>query len=163
MPNEEIPPDDSTLLLTIVIFIIPMLLLIVPASALFETDIVIQQKQPASSSGSGMNQTINLTANMTANMTAGLAATIVVNETFTGAPGSAAVVNNIGIPSAAIFDFFIPEGLPGTGSSDGWNITYFLNDASRPLTGEKIKRDVDNDLLSLYGGNSIAGGRKSVV
>jgi hypothetical protein len=54
-----------------------------------------------------------------ANMTAGpqgpqgdpgTAATIDVNYTFTGAPGTSALVTNIGTTSAALLDFIIPSG-----------------------------------------------------
>ena len=38
------------------------------------------------------------------------------------------------------------------------NDSYYLRDNSLPLTSEKVKRNVDNDLLSLYGGDAIAGG-----
>jgi hypothetical protein len=44
-----------------------------------------------------------------------------------------------------------------------WNLSYYLRDNSRTLTSEKVKRDVDNDLLSLYGGNAIAGGTGGVL
>lgn len=38
------------------------------------------------------------------------------------------------------------------------NNSYYLRDNSLPLTSEKVKRDVDNDLLTIYGGDAIAGG-----
>jgi hypothetical protein len=45
----------------------------------------------------------------------------------------------------------------------GWNESYFLRDASRTITSEKVRRNVDNDLLTLYGGNSIAGGTGGII
>jgi len=51
----------------------------------------------------------------------GSAATVTVGNTTTGAPGSNAEVKNVGTSSAAVFDFTIPRGNPGTGdvSSSG--------------------------------------------
>jgi len=47
---------------------------------------------------------------------AGAAATATAGTTTTLPPGSPATVTNVGTTSAAIFDFAIPQGLPGTGS-----------------------------------------------
>lgn len=47
---------------------------------------------------------------------AGPSASIAVGTTTTLPPGSAATVTNVGNSSAAIFNFAIPEGAPGTGS-----------------------------------------------
>ena len=44
-----------------------------------------------------------------------------------------------------------------------WNASYYLRDNSRTLTAEKMRRDVDNDLFSLYGGNAIAGGTGGIL
>jgi hypothetical protein len=87
-----------------------------------------------------MNQTVNMTsgpqgpqgeqgipgaANMTMNMTAGEAATIDVNYTFTGAPGTDASVVNIGTTQDALLDFTIPEGVNGTsGEGSSYNSSY---------------------------------------
>jgi hypothetical protein len=49
----------------------------------------------------------------------GAAATIAVGATVTGAPGSAATVNNSGSSSAATFDFSIPAGVQGVQGSTG--------------------------------------------
>ena len=49
----------------------------------------------------------------------GSAATIGVGSTTTVAPGSAAVVSNVGNSNAAIFDFYIPRGSDGTDGVDG--------------------------------------------
>lgn len=47
----------------------------------------------------------------------GAAATIAVGAVTTGAPGSDATVTNVGTSSEAVFDFSIPEGEPGAGST----------------------------------------------
>ena len=40
----------------------------------------------------------------------------------------------------------------------GWNNSYFLNDASRPITSyNPIRRDVDNSILQLVGGTNVSG------
>ena len=49
--------------------------------------------------------------------------TIDVNYTFTGAPGTAATVTNIGNATVALLDFFIPEGVNGTPGIQGINGT----------------------------------------
>ena len=54
---------------------------------------------------------------------AGTAATIAVGTVTTGAPGSSATVTNVGTSSAAVFDFSIPEGQPGSGGGGGGGIT----------------------------------------
>jgi hypothetical protein len=46
----------------------------------------------------------------------GPAGTIQIGTVTTGPPGSAAVVKNVGTPSAAVLDFVIPQGPPGIGS-----------------------------------------------
>ena len=46
--------------------------------------------------------------------TNGTAATVTVGTTTTGAPGTQASVTNVGTQSAAILNFVIPEGQPGT-------------------------------------------------
>jgi hypothetical protein len=43
----------------------------------------------------------------------GNAATIAIGTTTTGAAGSSAQVVNVGSSSAAIFNFIIPQGIPG--------------------------------------------------
>lgn len=48
----------------------------------------------------------------------GDAATITVGTVTTGAPGTDAIVTNVGTSSAAIFDITIPRGDPGEGSGD---------------------------------------------
>jgi hypothetical protein len=48
----------------------------------------------------------------------GPAATVNAGTTSTLTPGSNATVTNVGTTSAAIFNFGIPQGLPGTGSGD---------------------------------------------
>ena len=48
----------------------------------------------------------------------GAAATIAVGTVTTGAPGSSAIITNVGTTSAAVFDFTIPRGAAGTGSGD---------------------------------------------
>ena len=69
---------------------------------------------------------INLTANMTAGP-AGSAATIGVNYTFTVASGTPASVTNIGSSAAALFNFFIPQGIQGlTGPAGPMNQTINL-------------------------------------
>ena len=49
----------------------------------------------------------------------GTAATIAVGTVTTGAPGTSATVVNSGTSSAAVFDFTIPRGDPGSGSGTG--------------------------------------------
>lgn len=49
---------------------------------------------------------------------AGAAATIAVGNTVTLAPGTSATVTQRGTPAAAIFDFGIPQGQPGTPAED---------------------------------------------
>lgn len=48
----------------------------------------------------------------------GTAATVSVGTVTTGAPGSSAVVTNVGTSSAAVFNFTIPAGQNGTGTGD---------------------------------------------
>lgn len=55
------------------------------------------------------------------NGTNGTSATITVGSTTTLAPGNSAVVVNSGTPNAAILNFGIPEGLPGTNGTNGTN------------------------------------------
>jgi hypothetical protein len=52
----------------------------------------------------------------------GTAATIAVGTVTTGAPGSSATVTNVGTSSAAVFDFSIPEGEPGTATIDRYDV-----------------------------------------
>ena len=105
-----------------------------------------------------MNQTANMTAgpagtpgimNQTANMTAGIAATITINATFTGAPGTNATVNNTGTSAAAVFDFTIPQGImnqtanltagvPGAPGGTGGVILFFNHSASDIATYEGL-------------------------
>ncbi len=49
----------------------------------------------------------------------GAAATVQVGTVTTGLPGTQATVNNSGTSSAAILDFSIPQGAPGSGSGGG--------------------------------------------
>lgn len=97
-----------------------------------------------------------------------ITATIDVNWTFTGAPGTAANVTNIGNNTVAELDFTVPQGANGAtgpagpmgpaGTTDtSWNFSYFLRDTTRPLTGNAVYRDVTNSLLTLYGGTTAAG------
>ena len=87
--------------------------------------------------------------NLTANMTPGTAATIAINATFTGAPGTNATVNNTGTSAAASFDFTIPAGLmnqtenqtpgsPGAPGGTGGIILYFNHSASDIATYEGL-------------------------
>ncbi len=78
--------------------------------------------------------------------------TIDVNYTFTGAPGTAATVTNIGNATDALLDFTIPSGITGSNFDASWNISYYLRDTSRSLTGGYIARDVNDETLSVYGG-----------
>ena len=55
------------------------------------------------------------------NGTDGAAATIAVNYTFTGAPGTSALVSNVGTSAAAKFDFTIPTGATGLAGANGTN------------------------------------------
>ena len=48
----------------------------------------------------------------------GAAATIAVGTVTTGAPGSSAIITNVGTTSAAVFDFTIPRGDAGVGSGN---------------------------------------------
>lgn len=52
----------------------------------------------------------------------GTAATITVGTVTTGAPASPAVVTNVGTSAAAIFNFTIPQGSPGTGNMSSTGI-----------------------------------------
>jgi hypothetical protein len=65
--------------------------------------------------------------------TNGSAATIAVNWTFTGAPGTLALVSNVGTTSNALLDFTIPEGQPGALGGDSTQFL-FIN-GSRAMTG----------------------------
>ena len=47
----------------------------------------------------------------------GTAATIAVGTVTTGAPGSSVAITNVGSSSAAVFNFTIPRGDPGTGTT----------------------------------------------
>ena len=48
----------------------------------------------------------------------GEAATVTVGSVTTGAPGTQAVVTNVGTQGAAVLDFVIPRGADGTGAGD---------------------------------------------
>lgn len=50
---------------------------------------------------------------------AGAAATVAVGTVTTGAAGSQAAVENVGTSSAAVFNFTIPQGQPGTPGASG--------------------------------------------
>ena len=68
--------------------------------------------------------TTNITTNIinsTVNGTGpqGPAGTIVINSTFTGLPGTEAVVTNIGTSYAAILNFIIPQGATGSQGVNG--------------------------------------------
>ena len=56
----------------------------------------------------------------------GLAATITVGTTTTGTPGTPATVSNSGTTNAAIFDFVIPQGVPGQDGEDGQDGTSII-------------------------------------
>jgi hypothetical protein len=68
--------------------------------------------------------------------------TILINSTFTGLPGTAANVTNIGNATAALFDFTIPQGDTGaTGSAGGagGQILYFKHaNSTDPITYESL-------------------------
>lgn len=49
----------------------------------------------------------------------GTAASVTIGAVTTGAPGSAAIVTNSGSPSAAIFNFTVPAGQPGSNGGTG--------------------------------------------
>jgi hypothetical protein len=78
--------------------------------------------------------------------------TIDVNYTFTGAPGTSALVTNVGNATDALLDFTIPGGMNGSNLDTSWNLSYYLRDTSRSLTGGFIKRDANDDYLSIVGG-----------
>ena len=59
--------------------------------------------------------------------TNGTAATIAIGSVTTGAPGSNAVVTNVGTSNAAVFNFTIPQGLPGASGTNGAPGTPGLN------------------------------------
>jgi hypothetical protein len=78
--------------------------------------------------------------------------TIDVNYTFTSAPGTDALVINVGNATDALLDFTIPSGTNGSNLDTSWNLSYYLRDTSRSLTGMNIHRDINNDVLSIVGG-----------
>ncbi len=80
------------------------------------------------------------------------ASTIDVNYTFTGVPGTGASVVNIGNTTDALLDFTIPAGMNGSNFDTSWNVSYYLRDTSRSLTGGYVTRDVNDETLSIYGG-----------
>jgi Collagen triple helix repeat (20 copies) len=53
------------------------------------------------------------------NGTNGISATITVTNVITGAAGSSATATNLGTATAAVLQFSIPQGLPGTNGADG--------------------------------------------
>jgi len=97
----------------------------------------------AGGGGVGGNITYNITYYGTMNQTPNMTA---------GPPGA----NGLDNMTAG------PPGPPGT-TDMSWNASYYLRDNSRTLTSEKMKRDVDNDLLTIYGGNTIAGGNGGII
>jgi hypothetical protein len=66
--------------------------------------------------------------------TNGTAATIAVNWTFTGAPGTMALVSNVGTSSNALLDFTIPQGQSGAVGGDTSQFL-FIN-GTRAMTGD---------------------------
>ena len=86
------------------------------------------------------------------NCSNGTAATVNINYTFTGLPGTNAGVSNIGTASNALLDFTIPQGSTGPigptgpmnqtpnmtaggGLDTSWNLSYPLLSGTRTLTG----------------------------
>ena len=129
--------------ISVLLFCIVFCILIAPVSAEQYCAFINITQGPQGIQGTqGIPGLNNLTPNMTAgqpgtpglnNMTAGPkgdtgdagnAATIMVNKTFTGDPGTNAIITNIGSSSAANFDFTIPIGATGsTGSTGAMNQT----------------------------------------
>lgn len=70
----------------------------------------------------GDQGTTGATGTAGATGSAGAAATVTVGAVTTGAAGSSVIVHNSGTSSAAVLDFTIPQGLPGSGSSGGATI-----------------------------------------
>ena len=67
----------------------------------------------------GSQGPIGLTGPTGATGPSGTAATISVGTVTTGAPGSSVVITNGGSSSAAVFNFTIPKGDPGTNGTNG--------------------------------------------
>jgi len=78
---------------------------------------------------------------------AGTAATIAVGSVTTGAAGSIASVSNVGVPSAAIFNFVIPQGATGAqGPSGSGSSTFNYRGTFSSKTGYN-----PNDVVSYEG------------
>jgi hypothetical protein len=125
-----------------------------------------------------MNMTANMTAgpqgipgidNLTANMTAGPQGPsgpsggsgpagpneIDANVTMTNISGLIKGDGAYVFPAVADVDYSTPSTVQSMiASSDAWNLSYYLNDTSRALTGGFIHRDVGDQYLSISGGNA---------
>lgn len=75
----------------------------------------------------------------------GDAATIVIVDTLTGAPGSKALVENLGDKQNARLRFTIPAGMPGEGGTADIDATLTLEGkaADAKATGDALKKKVD--------------------
>lgn len=87
--------------------------LIIPASAITPEELKYSCLGPSYSNTTIINSTINGTGPQ------GPAGTITINATFTGDPGTDALVTNIGTSYAAVLNFIIPKGDTGAQGVNG--------------------------------------------
>jgi hypothetical protein len=65
----------------------------------------------------------------------GTPATITLGSVTTGAPGTPVDITNSGTTSAAIFDFEIPEGAPGTNGTNASSLLFSIEGVNSTLSG----------------------------
>ncbi|MCK9593955.1 MAG: collagen-like protein, partial [Methanoregula sp.] len=87
--------------------------LVLSVSAITPEELKYSCLGPSYSNTTIINSTINGTGPQ------GPAGTIIINATFTGDPGTNAIVTNIGTSYAAILNFIIPKGDTGTQGVNG--------------------------------------------
>jgi len=70
-----------------------------------------------------------------------------------GAPGLDGSPGTPGAPGAANMTMNQTPNMTASNIDTSWNLSYYLRDTSRSLTGMSINRDVNNDVLSIIGGS----------
>ncbi len=117
MHKENSEEKNGSVLSTIAILVLAWLIVVcifpIPSSAITPEELKYSCLGPSYSNTTIINSTINGTGPQ------GPAGTIVINATFTGDPGTNAIVTNIGTSYAAILNFIIPKGDTGTQGVNG--------------------------------------------
>lgn len=77
----------------------------------------------------------------------GAAATIRIGTVTTGAPGSEAIVTNVGTANDAVLNFTIPRGNPGSGGGGSVDVDYTLSETSlNPIANKAVYSALQNKL-----------------